>query len=230
MALVCDYCFCRRALGNQGRGLGAVTDLATRNLTLDGQAMSVHGQVSLAGIAGSIFSQPLSHLPEADHALQRLLAARVAVTGAAIIRYDQLGTGFYVGFFLLHIGKATYSHLLARHLSGIAQYRRLGYVYLGAAFLLFGNAAHLLTSASQWWVLTWLGMVASGLGLYWWNKGASLAEMNNALVSAGLLVNLLLWNRDADLGRLSLGGAVLASSLRLARVGSRQLYVAKEMR
>ena len=88
-------------------------------------------------------------------------------------------------------------------------------------FWLFGNAARLPTSASQWWVLVWLGMVASGLGLYWWN---------NALVSAELLVNLLLCNRDADLWRLSLGGALIASSLLLTRVGSRQLYVAKEMR
>ncbi|MFZ3206100.1 MAG: hypothetical protein WA161_19810, partial [Pseudomonas sp.] len=104
------------------------------------------------------------------------------------------------------------------------------------AFLLFGNAARLPTSASQWWVLAWLGMVASGLGLYWWNKGASLVDggtlavMNNALVSAGLLVNLLLCNRDADLWQLSPGGAVIASSLLLTRVGSRQLLVAKEMR
>ena len=104
------------------------------------------------------------------------------------------------------------------------------------AGLLFGNAARLPTSASQWWGLAWLGRVASGLGLGWWSKGASLVDggtlvvMNNALVSAGLLVNLLLCNRDADLWRLSLGGAVIASSLLLTRVGSRQLLVAKEMR
>lgn len=178
-----------------------------------------------------------------------LLAALVAVAGAAIIRYDQLGTDFYVGFFLLQIanftfaaGQVFYKHLLVRHPSDIPQYRRFGYFYLGAlavalpAFLLFGNAARLPTSAIQWWVLVWLGMVASGLGLYWWNKGASLVDggtlavMNNALVPAGLLVNLLLWNRDADLWRLSLGGAVIASSLLLTRVGSRRLLAAKEMR
>jgi len=79
-------------------------------------------------------------------------------------------------------------------------------------------------------------MVASGLGLYWWSKGASLVDggtlavMNNVLLPAGLLVNLLLRNRDADLWRLCLGGAVIASSLLLPRVGSRQLLVAKEMR
>ncbi|MNQ29237.1 hypothetical protein D3C85_425470 [compost metagenome] len=78
------------------------------------------------------------------------------------------------------------------------------------AFWLLGNAARLPVNASRWWGLAWLGMVASGFGLYWWNKGASLA--------------------DADLWRLGLGGAVIAGCLPLTRVGSRQLYVAKEMR
>ena len=43
----------------------------------------------------------------------------------------------------------------------------------------------------------------------------TLAIMNNALIPAGLIVNLLIWNRDADLVRLSLGGAVLLLSLLL---------------
>jgi hypothetical protein len=37
--------------------------------------------------------------------------------------------------------------------------------------------------------------------------------MNNALVPAGLIVNLLIWNRDADLVRLSIGGGILLFSL-----------------
>ncbi len=166
-----------------------------------------------------------------------LLAALVAVAGAAVIRYDQISADFYYGFFLLQIANATfaagqvfYKHLLVRYPSNIPEYRRFGYFYLGAlaialpAFLLFGNAARLPTSASQWWVLVWLGMVASGLGLYWWNKGASLVDggtlavMNNALVPAGLLVNLLLWNREADLLRLGVGGLVIAASLLLTRL------------
>ncbi|WP_439889397.1 carboxylate/amino acid/amine transporter [Pseudomonas sp. MBLB4123] len=165
-----------------------------------------------------------------------LLAALMAVAGAVLIRYDRIGTDFYLGFGLLQVANATfaagqvlYKHLLARHPSDLPQYRRFGYFYLGAlavalpAFLAFGNATRLPSSALQWSVLLWLGMVASGLGLYWWNKGASLVDggtlavMNNALVPAGLLVNLLLWNRDADLLRLGLGGAVIAASLLFIR-------------
>ena len=172
-----------------------------------------------------------------------LLAALVAVLGAGIIRYDGIGQGFWLGFALLQLanftfaaGQVLYKHLLLAHPSHEPQYRRFGFFYVGAlllalpASLLLGNAERLPSTALQWGVLGWLGVVASGLGLYWWNKGASLldggtlAVMNNALVPAGLLVNLLVWNHDADLARLALGGVVIAASLPLVGLGrSRRL-------
>lgn len=173
-----------------------------------------------------------------------LVAAAVAVLGAAIIRYDGISPGFLFGFLLLQLanftfaaGQVLYKHLLLRHPSDEPQYRRFGFFYVGAllialpAFLLLGNAERMPATPLQWGVLGWLGVIASGLGLYWWNKGASLVDggtlavMNNALVPAGLLVNLLIWNHDADLLRLALGGAVIAASLPLARIGRRQRAV-----
>ena len=84
-------------------------------------------------------------------------------------------------------------------------------------------------------VLGWLGIVASGLGYFLWNKGATrvdagtLAIMNNALVPAGLLVNLLIWNRDADLARLALGGAVIVAALVINQVWARRREQALRM-
>lgn len=171
-----------------------------------------------------------------------LLAALVAVLGAGIIRYDGVSQGFLLGFLLLQLanftfaaGQVLYKHLLLRHPSSEPQYRRFGFFYLGAllvalpAFLLLGNAERLPSTLLQWSVLAWLGVVASGLGLYWWNQGASLVDggtlavMNNALVPAGLLVNLLIWSHDADLLRLALGGAVIVASLPLAGLGRTRL-------
>lgn len=171
-----------------------------------------------------------------------LLAALVAVLGAGIIRYDGVSQGFLLGFLLLQLanftfaaGQVLYKHLLLRHPSSEPQYRRFGFFYLGAllvalpAFLLLGNAERLPSTLLQWSVLAWLGVVASGLGLYWWNQGASLVDggtlavMNNALVPAGLLVNLLIWSHDADLLRLALGGAVIVASLPLAGLGRARL-------
>ena len=68
-------------------------------------------------------------------------------------------------------------------------------------------------------MLLWLGIAASGLGYYFWNQGAlavsggTLAIMNNALIPAGLVVNLLLWQKDTDFSRLLLGGVIIAIAL-----------------
>ena len=68
----------------------------------------------------------------------------------------------------------------------------------------------------------WLGLGASGLGYYLWNYGASqvnagtLAVMNNALVPAGLLVNLLIWNREVDFVRLLAGGVLIVGALMIS--------------
>lgn len=161
-----------------------------------------------------------------------LLAAAVATVGAGIIRYDGLSQDFLIGFLLLQVanftfaaGQVGYKHLMLRYAGRFAAHHTFGYFFLGAllialpSFLIFGNPERLPATSLQWGILAWLGLVASGLGFFLWNRGAcqvdagTLAVMNNALVPAGLLVNLLVWNRDADLLRLAIGGAVIGASL-----------------
>lgn len=173
-----------------------------------------------------------------DDALQRrfapvaLAAATLAVLGAGIIRYEGLSQDYWLGFLLLQManlafaaGQVGYKHLLRRYPSGQPAYQSFFLFFAGAllvtlpAWWVFGDRAMMPTTPVQWAVLGWLGVAASGLGLYLWNRGAclvdagTLAVMNNALVPAGLLVNLVIWNRDADLVRLAVGGAVIALSL-----------------
>ncbi len=170
-----------------------------------------------------------------------LVAALVAVAGAAVIRFESIDPDFFIGFLLLQLanftyaaGQVLYKHLVARHPSDLPHYRRFGYFYLGAlivvlpAFLAFGNAERLPTSDAQWGVLLFLGLVPTALGLYWWNKGAclvsggTLAVMNNLHVPVGLLLNLLIWNQDEPLGRLALGGSIILASLWLSRLGTQR--------
>jgi carboxylate/amino acid/amine transporter len=167
-----------------------------------------------------------------------LLAALVAVLGAVIIRYDRVDPNFLGGFLLLQLanftyaaGQVLYKHLVARHPSDLPHYRRFGYFYLGAlavalpAFLLFGNPQHLPDAPRQWVVLLFLGLCSTALGMYWWNKGAclvngaTLAVMNNLHVPVGLLINLLIWGQNEDLGKLFLGGLVIVSSVWISRRG-----------
>ncbi|MGF2687945.1 carboxylate/amino acid/amine transporter [Marinobacter sp. DUT-3] len=161
-----------------------------------------------------------------------LLAAAVATLGAGIIRYDGLSQDFITGFLLLQVanftfaaGQVGYKHVMRHYPSDVPAFRTFGYFFFGAliialpSFLIFGDSSRLPETGLQWGVLAWLGLAASGVGLFLWNRGGcqvdagTLAIMNNALVPAGLLVNLLIWNRDADLFRLAIGGVVIASSL-----------------
>ncbi|WP_110665992.1 DMT family transporter [Salinicola halophilus] len=161
-----------------------------------------------------------------------LVVAGLAVAGAAVIRFEGITADFWLGFLVVQganiafaFGQVGYRHLSARLPSDIASRHLFGWFYLGAlcvalpAFWLLGDATRLPTLTVQWVVLTWLGVVASGLGYFLWNSGAcrvdagTLAVMNNALIPAGLVVNLLIWNRDADLVRLTLGALIIGASL-----------------
>ncbi|MCF7353542.1 carboxylate/amino acid/amine transporter [Vibrio sp. CK2-1] len=161
-----------------------------------------------------------------------LLTAVIAVAGAAIIKFAGINENFLNGFLVVQganicfaLGQVGYKHVMEQNKVEISQRTVFGYFYIGAfvvasiAFALMGNSDKLPTTNLQWGILTYLGLIASGLGYFLWNKGAclvnagALAVMNNALVPAGLIVNILIWNRDVDLTRLLLGGAVIMLSL-----------------
>ncbi|MBZ6072670.1 carboxylate/amino acid/amine transporter [Aeromonas schubertii] len=169
-----------------------------------------------------------------------LWGALLAVAGAAIIRFNGLTSNYLLGFLVVQganlcfaLGQVGYKVVMEREPTPLPQHRVFGWFYLGAlavalpAWLLLGQPKY-PTSGVQWGILLWLGIGASGLGYFLWNKGATrvssgvLAIMNNALIPAGLIVNLLLWNQGTDLLRLTLGGLVIALSLLVCRPASRQ--------
>ena len=171
-----------------------------------------------------------------------LLAALVAVGGGIIIRFERLEGEYLIGFLLLQLANATFAagqvlcrQLLTRYPTEQPLHRFFGHFFLGAlvlalpSFLLFGNPDRLPQTAVQWGVLLWMGLFATALGMFWWVKGSTrvdagtLAIMNELHVPAGLLVNLLIWNREANLPRLAMGGAVILASLWLNRLGRRRL-------
>ncbi|PID50037.1 MAG: EamA family transporter [Proteobacteria bacterium] len=163
-----------------------------------------------------------------------LVTALLAVLGAAIIRYDGVNNHFWLGFLVVQganlcfaLGQVAYRKLAKELPTSLPWHNVFAWFFVGAlliavpAWLLLGNTAKLPSTATQWGVLLWLGLVASGLGYFAWNKGATqvdagtLAIMNNALIPAGLIVNLTLWNRDENISRLLLGGMIIVASLML---------------
>jgi len=174
-----------------------------------------------------------------------LVAALVAVGGGVVIRFERLEGEYLIGFLLLQLANLTFAagqvlcrQLLMRYPTEQPLHRFFGHFFLGAlvlvvpSFLLFGNPDKLPSTALQWGILLWMGLFATALGLFWWVKGSvkvdagTLAVMNELHVPAGLVVNLLIWNRDADLPRLALGGAIILASLWLNRLGRRRLAAA----
>ncbi len=159
------------------------------------------------------------------------LSALLAVLGALAIRFDNINSGFLFGLLLVQganlcfaIGQVSYKRLMATH-QQLPHSAVFGWFFIGAfilacvSYLLFGNIDKLPTNNTEWGILIYLGVVASGLGYFAWNSGATkvnvgtLAVMNNLLIPAGIIVNLAIWNRDADLTRLAIGASVIAAAL-----------------
>jgi carboxylate/amino acid/amine transporter len=190
-------------------------------------------EVLIFTILTPVYVTLISDLLQKRFNARYLLTAVVAVLGAAIIRYSSIGgSQVFLGFLVVQganicfaLGQVGYKALLEREQLDRPQRAIFGYFYLGAlsvtllSWFLWGDATQLPTTSTQWGILVYLGLVASGLGFFLWNKGATkvdagtLAIMNNALIPAGLIVNLVIWNRDSNLLRLTLGGVVLLLSL-----------------
>lgn len=162
-----------------------------------------------------------------------LISAAIAVLGAYIIRYDNINEGFLFGFLLVQgsnicfaLGQSAYKYVLESH-KDINQKEIFGYFHFGAlivgtiALLLFGDFSKMSPNLTQWGVLIWLGFIASGAGYFMWNKGATLVDsgvlgiMNNALIPAGLIVNLLFWGKETDFTKLIIGSFIIVFALLL---------------
>jgi carboxylate/amino acid/amine transporter len=166
------------------------------------------------------------------------LAAIIAVAGALAIRYESINSDFLIGLFLVQAanicfatGQVSYKRLMTS--SELEHKTVFGWFFIGAlivaivCFILFGNTNKLPSTSTQWVVLIYLGIIASGLGYFGWNKGATLvnvgtlAVMNNLLIPAGIAVNVLIWNRDADIFRLSIGAGIILAALLINQMATK---------
>lgn len=133
----------------------------------------------------------------------------LCVLGAGIIKYGNVSASVVSGFLYVQganlafgAGQSLYKVLMEKH-RDLEQRDIFGYFHLGAMvvtsviFFGFGNISFLPKNLTSWVVLIYLGVVASGIGYLWWNKGAVevdsgfLALMNNALIPAAILVDLI---------------------------------------
>lgn len=168
---------------------------------------------------------------------RNLGAAGMAVLGTAIIIYQKISLrGIATGFCLMQLSNLCFAY-------GQIEYRRIRPAFAQLkdhqvfALLYLGGAVvtGLATTVAGGWggisslnlkqaaTILYLGVLASGLCFFWWNKGAvltnagMLAVFNNLKIPLGVAVSLFIFGEKTDLGRLVLGGIIIASALQILR-------------
>lgn len=160
-------------------------------------------------------------------------AAVLSVAGAGVIVWTgRAGSAdALTGFWLVQLSNACFAvgqlayRRIRTQVTAVPDHRLFGWLYLGAAAataaysLGEGSWAHFRPTLDQIWVLAYLGVLASGLCFFLWNRGATqvnagtLAAMNNAKIPLAVACSLLFFHEQADALRLLLGGGLLALSV-----------------
>ena len=166
---------------------------------------------------------------------RHLGAAVMSFFGAGIILWKQEpSSDIAIGFILMQFSNLCFA-------AGQIAWRRerlripdlkeahvFGLLYIGAliaaliASLFTTNWFQLQVSWQQLGVIFYLGVIASGLGFFWWNLGATrvnagtLAVMNNAKIPVGIIVSILFFNESANGPKLLLSGLIMFAAIALA--------------
>lgn len=163
--------------------------------------------------------------------LRALGLAGVATLGAGVIVWRGEFGGAWVGFGLVQVanlcfawGQIAYRRLRRRR-PELSDHGVFG-LLLGGGLVVTAIAATVSggwssagrVDAVQALVLAYLGVVATGVGFFLWNRGAvvtatgALAVMNDLKVPLGVAAALTIFGEEADLLRLAAGGALMVGA------------------
>ena len=163
-----------------------------------------------------------------------LLAALVAMVGTAVIVFQPGSAPASLhGFILVQIANLTFAlgQVLYRRIRATRgsrpDHETFALLYVGAfaltgAVVLSQGQIQIYPSPAQWRLLAYLGLVASGLGFFLLNLGATrvsagtLAVMNNAKIPLAVVCSLLFFGESADPFRLVLSLLLLGVAIWLA--------------
>lgn len=198
-------------------------------------------EVALFTVLTPLFVATLNDATQRRFHRRNLIAAILAVAGAAWIQWTQLdSTAPLIGILLVQIsnlcfaaGQLAYRAILARLPQPLPDRHVFFWLHAGGLALLTPLALPLtlapappMPTPAQWGILLYLGLVASGIGFFLWNRGARqtsagrLAIMNNLKIPLGVAVSLLFFPEAAQWPTLLIGAALIALAflpLRLRR-------------
>ncbi len=204
------------------------------------QFMEAH-KIALFTVTTPLMVTLLDDLLEKRFRGSFLICSTVSVFGALVIYYDTVDlSGTLIGIAFLQAsnlcfagGQVFYRRLLLAH-NHLKSQDHFALLYLGgvvATFVLVSLGSDLSSvsfTAIQLGVILLLGIVASGLGFFLWNYGATLtnagnlAVMNNLKIPLAVAVSLLFFEdvSSSQLLRLILGGGIIVGAVYLNEVFS----------
>ena len=173
--------------------------------------------------------------------LVALAAAGVAGVGAAVLRWqDGISVEAFTGFLMLQganlcfaVGQVLYRDTRRRYPEG-KDHGLFAWLYIGAVLgagllaLVLGDLGNFSPSTTQWGILLYLGVLATGLGFFGWNLGATkvatgtLAVANNWLIPLAVLVALVVFGESASLPHLLLSLGIMALAVVIAKRSARR--------
>jgi drug/metabolite transporter (DMT)-like permease len=194
-------------------------------------------EVALFTITTPFFVTLLDAAVEHRVVWRHALAALLAVAGAGVIVWQRIATrDLLIGIALVQLsnicfaaGQIAWRRTRAALPAEVSDASLFAIPYVGAFVASLGWSAftsswsELHLNGPQIATLVYLGVLASGLGFFWWNIGATrvnagtLAAFNNAKIPLAVACSLLFFGEHVDLPRLLLGGTVMASGVWFAQ-------------
>ncbi len=193
-------------------------------------------EVALFTITTPIFVALIDAALERRWRMRYLAAAVLSVAGAGVVVWKSIGdSGILTGFILVQVsnlcfaaGQLAWRRERSRIAPAVTDASVFALLFAGGLALtlvvsLFGTNWHAFApTPGQWATIAYLGTVASGVGFFLWNVGATrvnagtLAAFNNAKIPLGIACSLIVFEERADIGRLLAGGALMAVGVWIA--------------
>jgi drug/metabolite transporter (DMT)-like permease len=217
--------------------IGAVQFGAVYILYLRAYAHLHAYEIALFTITTPIFVAVVDALLERRWKPRFLSAAALSVAGAGVVLWKSIGdSGVIGGFVLMQLsnicfacGQVAWRRERAKLPAAASDASVFAVTYAGALALTLGVSAFTTSwgqfapTGPQWVSIAYLGAVASGLAFFLWNVGATrvnagvLAAFNNVKIPLGIAVSLVFFGEKAELGRLLVGGVLMAVGVWTAR-------------
>lgn len=192
--------------------------------------------VALFTLTTPIYVGVLVRTPQSCPRWQILMLALISVVGALLILWQSVSwTQAWLGFAILQLsnicfawGQVAYRDF-RRAVPSPSDHSIYAWLFAGAAvtagvYATLSGSHYPVTELSiqQMETIIYLGIIASGAGFYFWNRGAvtsnpaTLAVMNNLKVPLAVFVALTLFSESASIPRLAIGGSMIIVAALLA--------------